>query len=91
MGRLTPGATYVYERDGDNVYAREMGSPFRTLIGSTNQNKPTILGFPAEKVARWVDILREAEHTPALQEALDRAIIIYELSRKDQTVDHHPV
>ena len=26
MGTLTPGATYIYERNGDTVYAREFGA-----------------------------------------------------------------
>ena len=26
MGNLKPGATYVYERDGKTVYAREVGA-----------------------------------------------------------------
>ena len=33
MGTLKPGATYIYERDGDTVYAREQGSTERFVIG----------------------------------------------------------
>jgi hypothetical protein len=25
MGTLTPGATYIYERNGEEIYAREAG------------------------------------------------------------------
>ena len=32
MGTLKPGATYIYERNGDEVYAREFGYPDRKLI-----------------------------------------------------------
>ncbi len=90
--QLTPGATYIYERDGKNVYAREHGSTDRILIGSDYEpGELKVFGMPGGTVARWVDILRAAEHIPALQEALDRAKVIYELSKQEQTVDHHPV
>jgi hypothetical protein len=29
MGNLKPGATYIYERNGDEVYAREFGETHR--------------------------------------------------------------
>jgi hypothetical protein len=32
---------------------------------------------------QWRDILRAARHNPVLKEALDRAQVIYELSRHD--------
>ena len=33
MGTLKPGATYIYERSGDEIYARETGTTERKLIG----------------------------------------------------------
>jgi hypothetical protein len=39
----------------------------------------------------WTNILREAEHNPALQDALERAKVIYELSKQQDTIFHHPV
>jgi len=33
MGSLKPGATYTYERNGDEIYARENGTTERTLVG----------------------------------------------------------
>ena len=35
MGTLTPGATYIYERNGEEIYAREVGVPVqsRKLVG----------------------------------------------------------
>jgi hypothetical protein len=33
---------------------------------------------------QWRDILTAAKHNPSLKEALDRAQIIYELSRNDK-------
>lgn len=92
-GRLEPGATYVYEKANGITYARKMGDPSssRIEIGRDYNAIGTLFGLPAEQVAKIVDMVRAAEHTPALQEALDRAKVIYELSRQEQSVDHHPV
>lgn len=88
MGSLTPGATYIYERNGDEIYARESGSTDRKLIGYQYENKVdprTADGRPLyeyimeEKM--WGDIRRAALTNPALQKALDRAIMIYRLSK----------
>jgi hypothetical protein len=90
MGTLTPGATYVYEHDSDEVYAREVGKTDRKLIGYRYEmeNKPdprTSDGRPLrEHVLEdklWGDIRRAAKTNVALQSALDRAILVYHLSK----------
>ena len=90
MGSLKPGATYIYERNGDEVYAREFGEKDRTLIGYTYemQNKPdprTNDGRPLREHIMedkmWGEIRREARTNITLQKALDRAIMIYRLSK----------
>ena len=90
MGTLKPGATYIYERNGDEVYAREFGEKDRTLIGYTYemQNKPdprTNDGRPLREHIMedkmWGEIRREARTNITLQKALDRAIMIYRLSK----------
>jgi hypothetical protein len=87
MGNLKPGATYIYERDKDEVYAREFGKTDRTLIGYKYE-KPdprTWDGRPLHEQMRedalWGEIRREARTNPTLQKALDRAIMIYKLSK----------
>jgi len=40
MGNLKPGATYIYERNGDEIYAREFGETDRTLIGYDHKIDP---------------------------------------------------
>jgi hypothetical protein len=90
MGSLTPGATYIYERNGDEVYAREFGQIERKLIGykheidntpdiRTNDGRPLIEHIREDKL--WGDIRREAKTNTTLQKALDRAIMIYKLSK----------
>ena len=90
MGNLKPGATYIYERNGDEVYAREFGEKTRTLIGykyemqnkpdpRTNDGRPLREHIMEDKM--WGEIRREARTNITLQKALDRAIMIYRLSK----------
>jgi hypothetical protein len=88
MGTLKPGATYVYERNGEEIYAREVGETERKLIGYQYENKidpRTKDGRPLYEHLRedkmWGEIRREAKTNPALQKALDRAILVYRLSK----------
>ena len=90
MGNLKPGVTYIYERNGDEVYAREFGEKDRTLIGykyemenkpdpRTNDGRPLREHIMEDKM--WGEIRREARTNITLQKALDRAIMIYRLSK----------
>jgi len=90
MGTLTPGVTYIYERNGEEIYAREMGKTERTMIGyqyqnkvdpRTNDGRPLHEHISEEKL--WGEIRRAASTNPALQKALDRAVMIYRLSKDD--------
>jgi hypothetical protein len=88
MGTLKPGATYIYERSGDEIYSREVGSTDRNLVGykhedkvdtRTSDGRPLIEHIRDDKL--WGEIRRAASTNPALQKALDRAIMIYRLSK----------
>ena len=88
MGNLKPGATYVYERDGKTVYAREMGADPKTrfAIGWDYDPENTAFKSWAQKFANdylWGDIMMEAETNIALQEALERVKVIYYLSKEN--------
>lgn len=92
VGRLEPGVKYIYERVNGVTYARKMGEPAHTRIEvGRDYDGPQILGMPAPQVAQLVDIAKAAEHNPALQDALERVKVIYELSKQEQTIFHHPV
>jgi hypothetical protein len=99
MGTLKPGATYVYERVGNEVYARESGADpdTRELIGygydpvsgheidydnRTSDGRPLFDHIQEDKM--WADIRRLARTTPALQDALERVIMIYKLIKVDK-------
>jgi hypothetical protein len=88
MGSLKPGATYIYERDKGTVYAREFGAGPNTRkeIGWDYKPDPrTIDGRPLHdhlmEDKLWGEIRREAKTNTTLQKALDRAIMIYRLSK----------
>ena len=88
MGSLTPGATYVYERNGEEIYAREAGKTERIMIGyqyenkvdpRTNDGRPLHEHLKEDKL--WGEIRRAAKTNKALQSVLDRAILVYHLSK----------
>jgi hypothetical protein len=90
MGSLKPGATYIYERNGEEIYAREAGQTERTLIGYQYENKvdprtpdgrPLYQHIKEDKL--WGDIRREARTNEVLQEALERVKILYHLSKNN--------
>ena len=88
MGSLKPGATYIYERNGEEIYAREAGNTERTMIGYQYENKPdprTNDGRPLFEHIKedklWAEIRRGEKTNKALQSALDRAILVYHLSK----------
>ncbi len=88
MGNLKPGATYIYERNGEEIYAREAGKTERIMIGyqyenkvdpRTNDGRPLHEHLKEDKL--WGEIRRAAKTNKALQSVLDRAILVYHLSK----------
>ena len=77
MGNLKPGATYIYEKADGITYAREFGAPHndRFEIGRDYER------FLKDELQLWEDIVREGRTNKALQDALDRAKIVYHLSK----------
>ncbi len=92
VGRLEPGETYIYEKADGITYARKLGDPpgTRFEIGR-DYAVGTMFGMPVSKIANMVDMMNAANDIPALQDALERAKVIYELSKKEQTIFHHSV
>ena len=85
MGQLTPGAAYIYERVGDTVFRRESGQTEREVVGydhRTPDGRPLADHMREDKL--WGNIRRAAHTNPALQDALDRAIMIYNLSKTNE-------
>ena len=88
MGQLKPGATYIYERNGDTVFRRESGSTQREVMGydyRTSDGRPVYEHIQDNKDSKlWGDIHRAAKTNPALQDAIERAIMIYQLSKTNE-------
>jgi hypothetical protein len=83
MGNLRPGANIIYESpdNGETVYARYAGESERWLVGQSIKAQTRVESIRETQL--WHDIRLAAKSNPALQEALERAIIIYELSKKN--------
>jgi hypothetical protein len=91
MGTLTPGATYIYERNGDTVYAREFGADpgTRKEIGwefdpnnpGRHERQEMLNALRDDQL--WHKIRLEARDNITLQDALDRVVELYHLSKDD--------
>jgi len=99
MGQLKPGATYIYESANGIIYARESGADPSTRVevgyeydpitghkidhdSRTSDGRPLHVHIQENKL--WGEIRREARINPTLQDALERAIMIYQLSKTDE-------
>jgi hypothetical protein len=83
MGSLKPGAVYIYERVDNTVFRREFGQTQREVVGydhRTSDGRPLHDHLMEDKM--WGEIRRAAPSNPALQDALDRVIMIYNLSKE---------
>ena len=98
MGKLKPGATYIYERVGDTVYQREAGADpsTRVEIGydyemyeerraeNIRENRKDLFERMMEDKL-WGNIRRAARTNPALQDILNHAIMVYHLTQTDKS------
>lgn len=84
MGSLKPGATYIYERVGSTIYAREEGKTERDVIGYYNDPHYQSIAENYELETVWKDIIKESKNNNALHEALERAKMLYYLSKHNE-------
>jgi hypothetical protein len=89
--KITEVTIYESPDGGKTVYSRTNGSTMRELHSISAEMESEI-----ERVRRqdsWMAILKMSERSPALQEAVDRAIVLYELSKTDDDTPlmWHPV
>jgi len=93
MGSLKPGATLIHERVGNVIYTREFGAdPMTRKVAGWDYDRDNPKFDPRTDDGRplhdhimdsklWGEIRREAKTNITLQKALDRAIMIYKLSK----------
>lgn len=81
MGQLKPNTTYIYESpdNGDTIFAREVGSTERTLVGMSFKKQKLIDEHNQKET--WIDIIETSKNNPALQNALNNLLLIYKLSK----------
>jgi hypothetical protein len=89
--KLTEITIFESPDGGKTVYSRTNGNTMRELHSVSSE-----LTAEMDRVQReqqWMDMLKMSERNPALQEAIDRAIVLYELSRSDgdEPLMWHPV
>jgi hypothetical protein len=91
MGRLKPGATYVYEKTDGVTYARELGAHpgDRFAIGWDYDLKER--DARTQRIELWDRIHYAAKTNAALQDAIERVILVYELQKEDDPPRWHPV
>lgn len=87
MGSRKPSATYVHERDGKVVYAREFGALPETRQVVDWEYDPDNKEFISwskrfADTYLWDDIMKVAETNVALQDALERVKVIYYLTKE---------
>jgi hypothetical protein len=80
MGDLTPGATYIYERVDNRIYAREMGQTKRRLVGWTDNNSVSMREYASEMNS----VLAMCETDPAMRELLDQLFVMYNLKKSHE-------
>lgn len=91
MGQLKPGATYIYEKADGVTYAREAGAHPGDRIAIGWDYDRIERDARTKRIALWDDIYHAATTNPALQEAIERVIIVYELQKGDDPPKWHPV
>jgi pyrroloquinoline quinone (PQQ) biosynthesis protein C len=80
MGSLKPGATYVYERVDNRIYAREMGQTERQMVGWTTSVSPVMQQYRSE----INQVLLMCETDPAMRELLDQLFVMYNLKKNHE-------
>jgi len=75
MGRLEPGATYIYESpdNGHTVYARKEGTSEKILIGQS------YYGLEMVEQRMWNEIYKNRNLNSTLQRQVNQCIITYKL------------
>lgn len=76
---------YIYESPdkGGTIYRRKFGEPDRELYRISDEVSDKLAEIKEDKL--WGEIRRAAKSNKVLQDILERAILIYQLSRDHGT------
>lgn len=81
MGKLRPGASFKYEKHGPYTISTDIDTNERSIVGYDYSQSYDSTREHMMDNKFWGDLRREAQTNVALQRALDRAIMIYRLSK----------
>jgi len=81
MGQLKPGATFKYEKHGPYTISTDEETNDRSIVGYDYSQHYETTREHMQDNKFWGELRREAQTNVALQRALDRAIMIYRLSK----------
>ena len=89
--QITSYDVYETPDGGRTIYVRKAGEVARKVHKIDPSLEAEILRERDRN--KWMDIFNTSERSPALQEAIERVIVLYELAKDPQTLppDWHPV
>ena len=92
VSKITEAVIYESPDGGETVYVRESGKDPSMRQLHSQSHKASVIRDGMRETQLWHEIRLAAKDNPALQDALERAIIIYELSKpQEPPLFHHPV
>lgn len=83
MGSLKPGATYIYERAGGIIYAREFGETKRRVVGYES-NDDTISASSKRLLSEMNEVVKMCETDPSMQAMLEQLFVMYNLKKQHE-------
>lgn len=83
MGSLKPGATYIYERAGSVIYAREFGETKRRVVGYETDDEH-ISASSKRLLSEMNEVVKMCESDPAMQAMLEQLFVMYNLKKKHE-------
>ena len=83
MGSLKPGVTYIYERAGGIIYAREFGETKRRVVGYES-NDDTISASSKRLLSEMNEVVKMCETDPAMQAMLEQLFVMYNLKKQHE-------
>lgn len=85
MGSLTPGATYIYERAGGAIYAREFGAdPSTRRVVGYESDDHHISASSKRMLSELNEVVKMCESDPGMKELLDQLFVLYNLKKTDE-------
>ena len=81
VSKITEYTVFESPDGGETIYARMPGSNERIKISESDQVREARKA--GDEMRLWQDICRAAKTNAALQEAIDRAILLYYLGKDD--------